>query len=287
VKATRWASPVIDSQAGQIFQSARSNGPVSLIATPWSAVVTRPVAWATGEEASRELLDFDQVPLTSSDGLSVQSIYVRGVGVLPVHAGMFMAANAPLLAFVETADRQRFRLLVEGGEIFGLVTLSDLQRLPVNTLLFGIVIAVEALLVEWIRDHCRDDRDKWLRFLGRQRQGRIERYYRESMTKNVAIDCLSCASFTDKVEAAIGLGLLARMDVNHVRLEALVELRNDICHVKEFAGTPELALQVPLRARDCDSLAQWLLHCVNLQRPARPCAAPWASSISQLPRRKK
>jgi len=231
---------------------------VSLIATPWPQVATRPAVRAEGLEADSATLDFDQIPLTSIDGQRVESVFVRGCGVVPLHANMFMAADSPLLAFVETADQQGFRLLIDAGEVVGLVTLSDLQRLPVYSLLFGLVIAVEALLVEWIRRSCRGDPDAWMRGLSAKRQEVIESYYARSRASNVAIDRLSCASLGDEITAAIGLGLLKSGDANHRKLQELVTLRDAICHAKEFASTPGLALKVPQRVRDADALAEWI-----------------------------
>ncbi len=229
-----------------------------MIATPWENVATRPADQVDGLDSAQATLDFDQIPLTNVESRRVESIFVRGSGVVPLHSNMFMAADSSLMAFVETADQQNFRLLIDAGEIVGLVTLSDLQRLPVYSLLFGLVIAVEALLVEWIRRCCRDDPDAWIRALSARRQEIIESYYARSQASNVAIDRLSCASLGDEIAAAIGLGLLNAGDANHQRLQELVTLRDDICHAKEFASTPELALKVPQRVRDADALAQWM-----------------------------
>jgi hypothetical protein len=264
--AARWASPVIDSDAGSILHAARAHGPVRLIATPWSVVATRPAANSAAVESDDALQDFDQIPLTAPDGARVTAVYVRGAGVVPLDTGMFMAADAPLLAFVESADQQRFRLLVDGGELVGLVTLSDLQRLPVYSLLFGLVIAVESLLVEWIRIRCRQAPDAWLEQLSRTDREQIERYYERSKSQNIAIDRLSCASFTQEVRAAVGLGLMRDNDLHHRCALALIDLRNDVCHAKEFAATPALALDVPRRAREASALAHWLQNAVQSQQ---------------------
>lgn len=270
MSTNRWASSVIDSQASQVLRSARAHGPLSLIATPWQVVATRPLAQAEALEAAAELADFDQIPLTGVDGHRVESMFVRGRGVVPLHAGMFMAADSSLMAFVETADHQNFRLLIDAGDIVGLATLSDLQRLPVYSLLFGLVIAVEALLVECIRRYCSDDSDAWLRTLSGKRRETIESYFARSRVSNVAIDRLSCASLTDEIAAAVGLGLLRVDDTNYQKLKELVALRDDVCHAKEFASTPELALKLPQKARDADALAEWLQNEIKLinQTPA-------------------
>lgn len=263
----RWASPLIDSGAGSILRVARSQGLVNLIATPWNVVVTRPAADWQAAAPDDALQDFDQIPLTAPDSPQVTAVYVRGIGVVPLHAGMFMAADAPLLTFVESADRQRFRLLVDGGEIVGLVTLSDLQRLPVYSLLFALVIAVESLLVEWVRVRCGNAPDAWLEHLSRMDREQIERFYTQSKIKNIAIDRLSCASFGQEVKVAIGLGLMREGDERHRAVLDLADLRNSVCHAKEFAATLELALGVPSRAREATGLAHWLEQALKSQQP--------------------
>lgn len=255
---TGWASPAIDSHAGEILLAVRAQGPVSLISTFRPRLSCRSASDGTDIEFDPALLDFDQVPLTGADGRRIDAIYVRGKGCLPLHADMFMAADAPLISFVKTADRQPFRLLIARDEVVGMVTLSDLQRLPVYSLLFGLVIAVEALLVEWIRCTCRADGDAWLRHLDSPRKREVEKFFERAQRANVAIDRLSCASFTDEINAALGLGLLERGNEHHGRLQALVELRNEVCHAKEVAETPERALRLPARARNADALANWL-----------------------------
>lgn len=261
----RWASPVIDSQAGEILQAVRAQGPVSLISTPRSRLRCRAATDMGGIESAPTLTDFDHVPLTGPATQRIEAMFVRGTGCVPLHTDMFMAADSPLIAFVETADRQPFRLLIADDEVVGLVTLSDLQRLPVYSLLFGLVIAVEALLVEWVRQACRADADAWLSRLDTRRQREIERHFERAQAANVALDRLSCASFADEIAAALGLGLLARGDEHHRRLQELVELRNEVCHAKEFAHTPERALRLPARARDADTLANWLQEAIGQQ----------------------
>jgi hypothetical protein len=265
LNAERWASPLIDSRSASILRTARAQGPVRLIATPWNVVATRPAADWQSAKSDDALHDFDQIPLTAADGAQVISVYVRDSGVAPLHAGMFMAADAPLLAFVESADRQRFRLLVDGGELVGLVTLSDLQRLPVYSLLFSLIIAVESLLVEWIRIRCREAPDSWLEHLSRVERDQIDRYYERSLSRNIAIDRLSCAAFGQEVKAAIGLGLMGEDDERHRAVLGLAELRNDVCHGKEYAATLGLALDVPRRVREATALAHWLTKALESQ----------------------
>src|SRR5262249_21323024 len=163
----------------------------SLIATPRAALQCSPKASWRHIEGNDALHDFDQIPLTSLDGSRIEGVFVRGQGRIALDTGMFMAADASLLSFVETADKQRFRFLVSDGEIAGLVTLSDLQKLPVYALLFGLVIAIEMLLTEWMRSACQATPDAWLKHLAPDQHKIVERYWTKAQRDNVAIDRLS------------------------------------------------------------------------------------------------
>jgi hypothetical protein len=255
---TRWASRAIAPADEKFYQAISAHGPVSLISTPRAALHCRPEGQWDQIERDSKLNDFDQIPLMSADGSLVEAVFVRGEGRIDLHSRMFMAATAPLLAFVETADTQRFRFLLEEGEFVGLVTLSDLQRLPVYALLFGLVIAVEMLLMEQIRKACGATPDAWLEFLGDKQRGIIEKHWKAAQDSNVAIERLSCASFGNEIDAAIGMRLFERNDLTHERLNEIRDLRDKICHAKEFAPTPELALQIPARVRVAGELANLL-----------------------------
>ncbi|MEW5882369.1 MAG: hypothetical protein AB1761_18260 [Pseudomonadota bacterium] len=260
---TRWASPVVDSEGRSVLAAAQTHGPVVMIATPRQALQCRPAArWKTIDR-DRSLDDFDQVPLTGQDSQRIEAMFIRGRGRTPLVADMFMAADAPLLAFVETADSQRFRLLVAGGDVIGMVTLSDLQRLPVYSLLFSLLIAVEVLLVEWIRNACGDQADAWMQHLGPKRRKEIERHWKAAEAKNLGIDRLSCASFGQEIAAARGLGLFASEPAREHELLSLKQLRDCVCHAMEFAPTAEYALEIPLQARKARALAQWLVERIN------------------------
>jgi hypothetical protein len=214
-------------------------------------------------ESDQSLADFDQVPLTSLDSQCIEAMYIRGQGRKPLIAGMFMAADAPLLAFIETADTQRFRLLVAGGDVIGMVTLSDLQRLPVYSVLFSLIIAVEVLLVQWIRAACGEQPDAWMQYLLPDQRKWIQRHWDQAVASNLAIDRLTCASFSHEIAAARGLGLFASESEREGELSDLKQLRDRVCHAMEFAPTAEDALKVPQQARKARELAQWLADRIN------------------------
>jgi len=253
------ASTLLEGEGRYALEAAWTHAPIITIATPRDALVCRPVdRWQSIEE-DPALASFDQIPLTESDGQHIVAIYIRDQGRVPLTSEMFMSSGAPLLAFVETADKQRFRLLVEDGDVVGLVTLSDLQRLPVYSLLFGQLVAVEVLLTEWIRRSCGHDQDRWMRCLRPKHRESIERSWRDYEQRNIAIDRLSCASFGQKITASAGLGLFRNRPEKESELRGLRDLRNRVCHAIRLTPSAEHAIEIPSIARRTRVLAEWLI----------------------------
>jgi hypothetical protein len=211
-------------------------------------VVRQKRHWS-GFASESEIKDFDHVPITEED--QIVGVFDRESGSLrELSETMFMASNASLLSFVENADQRKFAFLVHESQIVGIVTLSDIQKLPVYCVLFGLLMSIEMLLMEWIRKVCRDDPDKWIIHLDDRVKRGIEDHWKRAQVKNVALDKLSCASFANEMTAARGLGLFSSNESVSVSLERLNELRDLVCHGKEFALTPHRALEIPAHVRD-------------------------------------
>src|SRR5262249_61336057 len=79
--------------------------------------------------------------------------------------------NASILDFIMGADSRPCRLLVAGTQISGLVSLSDLQRLPVRATLFALITGLEIIMAEAIR-HRYPAPEYWMAFLS---DGRTEK----------------------------------------------------------------------------------------------------------------
>jgi hypothetical protein len=90
----------------------------------------------------------------------------------PLSEENLIGADASILAFVRDADFRKCRLVVLGSQISGLVTLSDLQRLPARAALFGLVTHLEILMAEVIRREFKGG-GEWARYLSDRRQGRL------------------------------------------------------------------------------------------------------------------
>jgi hypothetical protein len=260
----RWASEPLRASATDFLQAIRSEIPVSLIATPRANLKCECVSRCESIENNPDLADFDQVPLTDDQGVRIEGVYVRGQGRVELRENMFMAADAPLLSFLESADRQTFRFLVLESNVSGLVTISDIQKLPVYSVLFSLLVAVELLLMEWIRKRCNGDDTKWLTHLKKPQRGYVEKHWKSAVGENMAVDRLSCATFGQEIQAAVGLELFENDENQRAKLKALERLRHQICHASEFAPNLGQALKIPANVRDAHSTIVWLQEQIEI-----------------------
>jgi hypothetical protein len=253
----RWASLAMGTSGTEFLAAIRSEMRVGLIATPRANLKChRKDRWQEVED-DPDLADFDQVPLINRAALRLRR-FIRGAGLVELREDMFMASDAPLISFLESADRQRFRLLLSDRSVSGMVTLSDVQKLPVYSVLFSLLNAVEMVLMDWIRNACRANKDHWLQYLSKTQQRAIEHNWDKAAKENLAIDRLSCATFGQEIQAAAGLGLFEDALEYRESLLALAKLRNTVYHAAEFALTPEQALKLPKHVRDAQSVTSWL-----------------------------
>jgi hypothetical protein len=265
IETNRWASKPLKTSAIEFLSAIRTQFPVSLIATPRAELKCRPVGEWKQVDSHPDFADFDQVPLTDGQGQRIEAVFERGQGRLALREDMFIAADAPLLSFLESADQQRFRFLVMDSTVSGMVTISDIQKLPVYSVLFSLLIAVEMSLMEWIRKRCGKDQDAWLARLEDNQQRDIERHWKQAQEKNLNIDRLNCASFHHEIVAAEGFGLFTGHADQQERLENLKALRNMVYHAAEFAPNAEEALKIPARVRDAHTVAAWLQEQIENQ----------------------
>jgi hypothetical protein len=69
----------------------------------------------------------------------------------PLSEALLIGADARILDFIKDADRKPCRLVVSDSGIVGLVSLSDLQKLPVREVLFAIITGFEIAMMELVR----------------------------------------------------------------------------------------------------------------------------------------
>ena len=224
------------------------------IQTPREQFVT-----CSPEQRLSEILCSDTIPYAEYDYLPVvrssQVIGVLGTRSAEEHDGPavqvrdcyqpldehhLLGADASILKFVLQADCHPYRFVVSGERITGLVTVSDLQRLPVRMTLFALLTGFEMTLIEAIKRRFPED-EEWLSLLHPDQQRRVERAIRKAKADDHFVHGLYATNFYHK---ELIVQHLPCFDYGGERLKTelceIRHLRNRIAHAGQFcpcAGT--------------------------------------------------
>lgn len=254
---SNWASKPLSEDVTQILAALENGMPVTLIAT---SDLKTCKADDRVEEVLRdqELQDFDYIPVRDKTGsitgvlVHQEALYAEGFVkevMQQIHPSFLISADESLLSFVAEADDTPFCLVVKGRKISGIVTLSDLQKLPVRPALFMLITSVELLLAEWLRKNYPNEQD-WLCKISEGRRSKIEEKWNRLKKSNLAIDRISTTDFCDKREAVLKLKLFSiSKNADKEKLEAIEKLRDSVAHAGDYALTPENAKEIAQTVR--------------------------------------
>lgn len=254
----------MNGDSNLLFSSVEEGLTVGLIATyePRCCGADDDLKDVVGNEDLRE---FDYVPVKEGKeivGLLHRAAHDTKDATGPVRGAMcrlrgdlIISADAGILSYVEDADKRPCRLVLRGSRFDGIVTLSDLQKLPVRPALFLLITHVELLMAEWIRTKDLTGREI-LDKLCETRRSWVESKWKGLQKRNLAIDILSATDFIDKRK------LLQQLDfpVDNSEMAGLklVEfLRHSLAHAGDYALILENAqktIEAVRHARD------WIGH---------------------------
>jgi hypothetical protein len=186
--------------------------------------------------------------------------------------GNLLDADESILAFLRTVDSQRCRLIVSGHEISGLVSLSDLQRLPVRAALFGMITYLEMLMSKVIRAEF-DQTEAWIDRITEGRREKIDKEISKARAGDSLVDTLLFTQFADKA-TIIRRNPHFPFGQNRFKnvLSQIQSLRDDLVHANDYAASSEAACKVCSTVRLIDKwnkdLSDWM-RTLEKNRPAR------------------
>ncbi|MDP9476654.1 MAG: hypothetical protein M3R38_13380 [Actinomycetota bacterium] len=249
---TIWAaSALLGAEADRIFSSVEQGLTVGLIATFDGLTCCGADDSVSDVVARADLQAYDYVPvlqkgdivglLEGANSELPKDGPVRGA-MQPLRGNMLISAEAGILSFVESAESIPCRLVLRSGRVDGIVTLSDLQKLPVRPALFLLITHVELLMAQWIRAQGIHEADL-LAKLSSKRRDRVRGKWHRLQEDNLATDILPAMDFFDKRRLLFELGFPARMDGDEAEdLKRIENLRHAVAHAGDYALDREKAL---------------------------------------------
>jgi CBS domain-containing protein len=241
----RWASGAISGH-GDIYKSLHAGLTVDLISTPATDLKTCTPHELISEVTGRNPEDFDFLPVVD-DGRFVGMFHAakhrdrRTLDTVwrsysPLSEEYLIGANASILDFVLDADQRQCRLVISGSKIIGLVSLSDLQKLPVRAALFALITGFEITMAERIKKSFATD-GAWLDLLANGRQKKIEAEKKKAKAEDNYVDSLLFTQFCDKREILKQQLAEEQRAGFHESLSRIEALRNSIAHANEYASS--------------------------------------------------
>jgi CBS domain-containing protein len=226
-----------------------------------------------------ELKGFDRIPVRgandrivgvlSRDGGSTSGPVAERME--PLSESLLVPAGAPLLSFILAAKTNPYRLVLTTKGIEGIVTRSDLLKLPVRLLAFALVTHLEMLMARIIRKRFPLPDNSWLQVLTGPRQKEVQRKHDSLARGRMNPDILEFTEFCDKRDVVANLDGLTCREVRE--LASIQKLRDSVAHAATFIHDDA---SVSSFFRRIDLLAKWIsqLQCGLIGITSAPVAPP-------------
>ncbi|MBK8205299.1 MAG: hypothetical protein IPK87_00770 [Planctomycetes bacterium] len=186
--------------------------------------------------------DFDQFPVLHDDsivGILFRGDYDRSWSVADVMNdagdGVLVSSTMPIADLIPELQILHAKLILRNARIEGLVTQSDLLKLPVRILVFGLVNHLELCLRALIRTRLKES--EWLDRLNSAARSRVTKDQRRLRKQRLEPDPLEFTTFSHLIQ--IVLAEPDMPDDSKEELERIKALRDDIAHAKTFIASPD------------------------------------------------
>jgi hypothetical protein len=248
-----WASSGL-SGTGDVFKALHVGLTVGLISTPVNHLKT-----CTPHELISDVLehspeDFDFLPVVDDDDQFIgmfhaaayrdrRTLWTVWQSYMPLSENYLIGADASILDFLIDADDKQCRLVISGTKVVGLVSLSDLQKLPVRAALFALITGLEITMADIIRMKYPNN-DDWIYTLTKTRQEKIKEEHKKAKSDDGFVDSLLFTQFCDKRDILKEKLPERQRNTIDETLVSIENLRNSVAHANEYASTPHQAKSV-------------------------------------------
>ena len=172
------------------------------------------------------------------EDLSLEDGNKVGVHLVTFEPKELLSETIPLVNVFEVLRNSPRAFVLILGQVGGIVTKGDLQKVPVRMWLFGLISLIEMQLLRIIRDYYPDD--SWKHKISENgRLKKAEDLFEKRRQRNEAIDLADCLQFCDKRDIVLKSDELCRLlgfdsTAIYEQLKSLEELRNELAHSQDI-----------------------------------------------------
>lgn len=225
------------------------------------------LVWAPAEAAAAPWLaenypDFDQFPVRRGDG--TLGVLLRegdyggrkvGEAMKPLREGLVVSADMPIADLIPELKENHYRLVLRGSRIDGLVTQSDLLKLPVRLVVFALITHLEQVMADVISARWQDD--AWFAELGEGRQSKINAKESELRGRGMNPPKIELMDFADKRDLCRKLFDGSKSKFRG-ELSNLRDLRDQLAHAATFVDRSDGKTGVVAFVEKFESATYWI-----------------------------
>ena len=178
----------------------------------------------------------------------------------PLREGLVVAADMPITDLIPQLRVSAYRLVLRGATIDGLVTQSDLLKLPVRLVVFGLITHLEQVMADLIGTRWTDD--AWLSQLGEGRRTKIRTKQTELSRRLINPPLLELTEFSDKRDLC--KKLVESKGKFDDELDDLRDLRDQLAHASTFIDPADGQLAVTKFVDRFVSARRWIHELTEL-----------------------
>jgi hypothetical protein len=229
---------------------------VGLMMVPRADFLTCSLSQSAAEVKARNEYKYSFLPVVD-DGDRVIGLYnaeqwfasepqdeMVGADYLALSEDTVIGADASIFDFIRNADEVSTKLVVSGEGVAGLVSLSDIQQLPVRAALFALVTSLKMAMSLAIERRWERPTD-WMALLSESGKEGLLTKIENAKQRDGFVSEIAFTEFSQKSTILIKGGLLSGSRSSHdARFKPIRKLRDDLAHANSYADTPEAAKSV-------------------------------------------
>jgi hypothetical protein len=251
-----------DAEFKAALRAMEASFHVRLIATFEPDLVCAPAEANAATWLANSNPDFDQFPVKHGDatvGILLRQGEYTGKTIReamhPLREGVIVSADMAIADLIPQLRESHYRLILRGGRIDGLVTQSDLLKLPVRIVLFALITHLEQIMADLISVRWPDE--SWFGKLTEGRQTNIIKKETELRSRVMNLPKIELTEFCDKADLCKQIvdGSKSRFKED---LESLRVLRDQLVHAATFVDDSDGKTGVAAFVDKFESAKRWI-----------------------------
>ena len=211
--------------------------------------------------------DFDQFPVRDAD--RTLGLLVRGDcpgrlvrdAMLPLSEELIVSADMAIAELIPRMRTLPYRLILRGDRIDGLVTHSDLLKLPVRIVVFGLLTHLEMVMADLVSTHW--PADEWLTALGPGRRAKLLEKETVLRQRGLNPPRIELTEFADKRDLCKRLLATGRRRFDQ-QMDGLRNLRDQLAHAATFVDAADSSTGIGSFVDQWDAARYWVQELVML-----------------------